>query len=100
MSDLLISTTTLFLDPLAALIIIWLLLTDHRFRIAPVWHRFGLALCAAGLAAQSYRSFVAFTTGEFPPEIFLPWWVLKDWGLVALAFHYAALRIKRHMASP
>jgi hypothetical protein len=51
--------------------------------------RIGVALCAAGLLAQSYRSMIAFFTGEFPPEAFLPWWVLKDWGLIVLALAFA-----------
>ena len=89
MNDMIISITTVVLDPLAAVCIIWSLLSDRGLRNVSKWLRFGLALCAAGLLAQSYRSGVAFFTGEFPHETYIPFWVFKDWGLIVIASYFA-----------
>jgi hypothetical protein len=89
MMEAMIYVTTLALDPIAAMLIIIILLRNNHFDISTTWYRIGLSLCAAGLAAQGYRSFIAATTGEFPPEGIVPWWVFKDWGLIVLVSYYA-----------
>lgn len=95
MSEILISTTSLFLDPLAGLILLYAILVDPKVRKASIGVRLGLALCAAGLGAQGIRSYIAFTTGEFPSEFLIPWWIFKDWGLVMLAFSYLIARLSK-----
>jgi hypothetical protein len=90
--DRIISITTLLFDPIAAVVIIIFLVTDKGARAAPMLLRIGLALCAAGLLAQSHRSLVAFLFGGFPGDLELPFWVLKDWGLVVIALHFARVR--------
>lgn len=81
-----ISITKLALDPIAAALIILILLKNNHFDISTTWYRLGLSLCAAGLTAQGYRS---YTTGDFPAEGIIPWWVFKDWGLIVLVSYYA-----------
>ena len=93
MTELILSTTSLILDPIAAVVFLILLLYDGFFKDASVLLRVAVAVFSAGLLGQSVRSYIAFTTGEFPSEFILPWWIFKDWGLVLLALHYAIDRV-------
>lgn len=94
MTELILSTTSLVLDPIAAAIFLVLLLIDGFFKHASWLFRLAVAVFSAGLMGQSVRSYIAFTTGEFPSEFILPWWIFKDWGLVLLALHYLIDRMR------
>lgn len=49
-------------------------------------HRAGLLLGSLGLAAQAVRNIQFLATGISPQDSDIPLWVLKDLGLVILAF--------------
>ena len=86
---------TLIFDPIAALCIFVALLWDYRLSVVPSWHRFGLTMCAIGLLGQGYRSYVTVVTGIAPRDDEIAYWVLKDYGLVVLAFCYLASLVRR-----
>lgn len=77
--------------PLAAIIIVGMMLWDRHFKIAPHWHRFGLAFLAVGMIGQTARSWITIYTGTSPRDTELPWWVFKDVGIFVLAASWMIL---------
>ena len=43
----------------------------------------------AGLIGQFARSYIALSTGVAPTDAQIPFWVLKDLGIIIYGFHYA-----------
>ncbi|EFO31549.1 putative solute carrier family 14 [Roseibium sp. TrichSKD4] len=86
---------TVILDPIAGTVILIALLINPWLKVAPLWHRLGMTLAAAGLDGQTFRNYVALTTGMAPRDSEIPWWVLKDLGLVLLAFHFLFLCLRK-----
>ncbi|MCH2165924.1 MAG: hypothetical protein MK098_14955 [Marinovum sp.] len=81
----------LILDPIAALIMIVATMSNRALQVAPVWHRLGMLVTACGLLGQSARNLVYVITGHSPSDLEMPFWVLKDYGLVILTLHFAYL---------
>jgi hypothetical protein len=90
---LFVTYITAITGPLGALIIVGMMLWDKKFRIAPSWHRFGLAFLAVGMIGQTARSWITLTTGVSPRDTELPWWVFKDLGVFVLAISWLILAI-------
>jgi hypothetical protein len=84
-------------NTVAALIIFFGALSD-RMRLYPKWHKAGLILAAAGLAAQAVRNVQFLATGVSPSDADLPLWVLKDLGICIIAFFYLAHGLQSHFA--
>jgi hypothetical protein len=90
---LFVTYITAITGPLGALIIVGMMLWDKKFRIAPSWHRFGLAFLAVGMIGQTARSWITLITGVSPRDTELPWWVFKDLGVFVLAISWLILAI-------
>jgi len=82
---------TAITGPLGALIILGMMVWDRKFKVAPSWHRFGLAFLAVGMIGQSVRSWWAIITGVSPTDSEMPWWVFKDLGIFVLAASWMVL---------
>ena len=82
---------TAFTGPAGALIILWMMVWDRKFKIAPSWHRYGLAFLAVGMVGQAVRSWWTITTGVSPRDADMPWWVFKDLGIFVLASSWMTL---------
>lgn len=91
---------TAIIDPIGALIIVSMMIFDHRYQIAPAWHRYGLMFLAVGLLGQTARSWQTLLTGDSPTDIEMPFWIFKDIGIVVLATAWAVLAIIAHKKSP
>jgi hypothetical protein len=88
-----ITYLTAGVGPISAIILVWMMIWDRKFSIAPWWHRYGLAFFAVGMVGQSVRSWVALVTGISPRDSEMPWWVFKDIGIFVLAVSWLALAI-------
>ncbi|WP_150526836.1 ABC transporter substrate-binding protein [Roseibium sediminis] len=86
---------TIIIDPIAASVILVALFVSPWLQVAPLWHRFGMVLVVAGLYGQTFRNYVALTTGMAPRDSEMPWWVLKDLGLTFLAFHFLFMCLRK-----
>lgn len=84
---------TAITDPIAAIILIWMMVWDRKFNVAPSWHRFGLAFLAVGMIGQTARSWLTIYTGISPRDSELPWWIFKDLGVFVMAVSWLALAI-------
>lgn len=76
-----------FID-LSASVIIFAGALGSRMRLYPAWHKVGLILASFGLLAQGIRNINFLFTGVSPSDSYLPFWVLKDLGIAAIAFFY------------
>jgi hypothetical protein len=79
--------------PIGAMILVHMMIWDGKFKIAPAWHRFGLAFLAVGMIGQSVRSWVSIMTGVSPTDAEMPWWVFKDLGIFVLAVSWLVLGV-------
>ena len=48
-----------------------------------------VTLMIAGLVGQFARSYIALSTGIAPADNEIPFWLLKDLGIVMYGYHYA-----------
>jgi hypothetical protein len=85
----------LIFDPIAAFILIAATIGQRTLQIAPVWHRLGMLVTACGLLGQAARNLVYVQTGHSPSDIEMPFWVLKDFGILILALHFGYLAMTR-----
>ena len=86
---------TIIIDPIAATVLLVALMMNPWLKVAPLWHRFGMVICAAGLYGQTFRNYIALSTGMAPRDSEMPWWVMKDLGLAVIAFHFLFLCLKK-----
>ena len=84
---------------LAAALILFAGALSERMRLYPTWHKVGLMSAALGLAAQGMRNIQFLVTGVSPSDADLPFWALKDIGIVIIAFTYFYLGVKAYIAS-
>jgi len=82
---------TAITGPLGALLILFMMIWDRKFNVAPSWHRFGLAFLAVGMIGQAVRSWWTILTGVSPRDSEMPWWVFKDLGIFVLAASWMVL---------
>lgn len=87
---------TAFTGPAGASLIMVMMIWDRKFRVAPSWHRFGLAFLAVGMIGQSARSWMTISTGVSPRDSEMPWWVFKDLGIFVLAASWMVLAMLAH----
>lgn len=85
----------LVLDPIAAFILIAVTTSSRTLKISSAWPRLGMLVTASGLLGQAARNLVFVLTGHSPSDLEMPFWVLKDIGLVILALHFGFLAITR-----
>ena len=85
--DIAIWITVVF-NLVGALFLIWAL-ADGFFVGKHYTVKVAVALMIAGLIGQFARSYIALSTGVAPTDAQIPFWVLKDLGIIAYGFHYA-----------
>jgi ABC-type Fe3+-siderophore transport system permease subunit len=83
--------TTAFTGPAGALLILIMMIWDRKYKVAPAWHRYGLAFLAVGMVGQAARSWMTIMTGVSPRDSEMPWWVFKDIGIFTLAASWMVL---------
>ena len=85
--DVAIWITVLF-NLVGALCLIWAL-ADGFFVGKHFTVKVAVASMIAGLIGQFARSYIALSTGVAPTDAQIPFWVLKDLGIIAYGLHYA-----------
>ena len=76
---------TMIMDPIAALLIVIVVIVDDEVRALGRRHTLLVAIAASGLVFQAYRSHVTIITGMAPRDSELIGWVLKDISLFGLS---------------
>lgn len=74
-------------DLTAAAIVFAGALREHM-RLYPSWHKVGLIMASFGLVAQAGLNTAFLVTGQQVAAHTLPFWVLKDLGIAAIAYFY------------
>ena len=78
---------TVIFNLLAALGLVWAL--ADGFFVGNHWTvKVAVALMIAGLVGQFARSYIALSTGIAPTDAQVPFWVLKDLGIIMYSVHY------------
>ena len=79
---------TVILNLVGALFLIWAL-ADGYFIGKHFTAKIAVALMIAGLIGQFARSYIALSTGVAPTDAQIPFWVLKDLGIITYGLYYA-----------
>ena len=78
---------TVLFNLVGALGLMWAL--ADGFFVGKHWTvKVAVALMIAGLVGQFARSYIALSTGIPPTDAQVPFWVLKDFGIIMYAAHY------------
>ena len=78
---------TVLFNLVGALALVWAL--ADGFFVGKHWTvKVAVALMIAGLVGQFARSYIALSTGIPPTDAQVPFWVLKDLGIIMYAYHY------------
>ena len=78
---------TVLFNLVGALILCWAL--ADGFFVGKHWTvKIAVMLMISGLVGQFARSYIALTTGIAPTDAQVPFWVLKDIGIIMYAVHY------------
>ena len=84
---------TVILNLPASLCIGWGLAEGHAMK-RHILFKVSLLVMMAGLIGQFARSYIAIATGLAPTDAEIPFWVLKDFGIVLMGAYYLLKNLK------
>ena len=94
MVEFLTTWMILIFNPIAAILLIGVTVGHQHLRRAPVLFRLGTLITACGLIVQVTRTMGFALTGESLLSMDLPFWALKDLGIIILVLHYTLIGVR------
>lgn len=89
-----LNTITALIDPIAAIMMIFILVSERNRLFSPMGYRFALALAICGLVGQAAWSGFVLLFGSNPTINSMPWWIGKDLGYFLFSMTYVIRHLK------